>query len=375
MDLVRKGRPTLLLAVTGIAFGTVAPAGAEDPVSAPTACGQIREDKAGDQVIYPTPFVGLTAQAMKGPDNMDARRYWFALDKTADGKPRVTVNIQVTNLNNDVAPEVRLGNVRYMVEMTTTGDVGWVAAFNKKGTWSFAYGAAQRVPASVPQAGGTSVLLMETATTGRLFPGPDGVIQIDVPLDPALIRDGLVFKGSYLDIYPDSGNSYYSDRLPDDGVAADMKATECTVAPTPSPEATPTASAEPTATPPSDPPQQAPQPRPAPQPQPAPHQSVARQPLTKLPIKAAASLGSATKARKGVRVKVSSTRTITDLVVQVRKGKTVIAAGRMKRLNGTASLQLKVKTGRLKAGKYRLEAIGLVDGESLRYSRAVGLKK
>jgi hypothetical protein len=371
MDVVRKGRPALLLAVTGIAFGTVAPAGAEDPVSAPTACGQIREDKAGDQVIFPTPFVGLTAQAMKGPDNMDGRRYWFALDKTADGKPRVTANIQVTNLNNDVAPEVPLGNVRYMVEMATTGDVGWVAAFNKKGAWSFAYGAAQRVPASVPQAGGTSLLLMETATTGRLFPGPDGVIQIDVPLDPALITDGLVFKGSYLDIYPDSGTSYYSDRVPDDGAAADMKATDCTA----SPEATPTASAEPTATPAPDPPQQAPQPQPQPEPQPAPHQPVARQPLTTLPIKAGASLGSVRKARKGVKVKVSSTRTITDLVVQVRKGKTVIAAGRMKSLNGTALLQLKVKTAKLKAGKYRLEAIGLVDGESLRYSRAVGFKK
>ena len=94
-------------------------------------------------------------------------------------------------------------------------------------------------------------------------------------------------------------------------------------------------------------------------------------------MKVAKALGSAKKAakRRSLALKVSSTQEISNLVVHLKKGSKVLGSGRLASLNGKRTLKLRLKSRRLKAGKYTIAATGTVDGRSLSAHQAVRLSK
>jgi hypothetical protein len=224
-------RIKLMLLTAGLAVMVASgtqPAGAED--AKPTPCnGMLLKDKAGDQTIAP---VGGGSASLphgsKGPDNLDVRGLFFNYAPGADGKPVLTANIVIENLTATVPAEARSGQVRYLVDFGTMGDVAYLTAVLKSSGWSFVYGES----VDIPDPGG-SAQLQEAATKGRVFEGPQGVIQIEMPpsakVEPGTNMTGVITRVS-------AGNEetlFVSDQAPDGGTAA---AVPYTVTPCPAAE-------------------------------------------------------------------------------------------------------------------------------------------
>src|SRR5688500_12254190 len=106
----------------------IAAADAQDPKPVPCN-GLLIKDSAGDQDVAPIGGGGAGGPlASKGPDNIDIRGLFFNLTPGADGKPVLTANVQITNLTKDVPPEAHEGEVRYLVDFATLGDVAYLTA-------------------------------------------------------------------------------------------------------------------------------------------------------------------------------------------------------------------------------------------------------
>jgi hypothetical protein len=130
-------------------------------------------------------------------------------------------------------------------------------------------------------------------------------------------------------------------------------------------------------TPPPPPPPPPAQPAPAPAPAPA---------FSTLPFKAAATLGSAKKAKKKPSLIFSATagETITGLTVQLLSGKPgtkqkVVGTAKVATFNkGTGKVTLKMSkkvAKKLKKGSYTLASRGTVNGQALQVTQAVKIKK
>ena len=209
-----------------------------------------------------------------------------------------------------------------------------------------------------------------TETTGRVFPGPDGIIQIDFPADEAIKVGAEITPDVYAGVWTPTldgttGAWFYSDHAPED----DTKPYAVTACPeeAPAPVAEPASLTE-TVAPAGSNPQ--PTAGPSPAAQPAPATTVAT-----LPFKAAPSIGSAKKVNKkrAIALKVTASKVISGLGLQLKKGSKVVATGRLASLSGTKTIKLKVGKKKLKKGSYTLLATGTVDGQALSATQTVTL--
>lgn len=192
------------------AIGAIAASAGAQSAAAPAPCtGFVATDPKGDQIAYPNPGVGLGATAAAGPDTVDIRGLFFNYKKGADGKPALTANVQLTNLDTAIPAGAASDAVTYFVDFApAVGDVSWVEGKNDGGTFGFTYGKVQRAP------DGTGTIAVETATTGNVYPGPNGIVEIAVPLDASGAKTGTKMEG----IYASSAYDYYapSDDAPDE---------------------------------------------------------------------------------------------------------------------------------------------------------------
>jgi hypothetical protein len=190
------------------------------------------KDTDGDQDIAPIGggSAGLP-HGTKGPDNMDVRGLFFNFAPGADGKPVLTANIVIENLTKTVPAEARAGEVRYLVDFGTQGDVAYLTAKLTSSGWSFIYGAVT----DIPDPGGT-VQILEAEAKGRVFEGPQGVIQIEMPAS-AKVEAGTKMTGVITRVSAgDAEVIFVSDQAPDGGVDAAVPYT-VTACPAPAPPA------------------------------------------------------------------------------------------------------------------------------------------
>ena len=374
MTLVRTRAPhALIILVAAIAALMCWAADARAQGAAPAPCtGMIFTDPEGDEDAGPDAVNPFSLADMPSPLNRRGQDPYLDITGAffnyadAGGKKVLTANIKLRDLVPTVPAESYEGAVQYIADFDAIGAVEWVRAVYDGSAWAFDYGLLEeedRPPTP-------------TATTGRVFTGPGGVVQIDFPVVPE-IAGGLVIEGiqAITGMWAPSADGrtslwFYSDIAPDDdegtytvedcpASASQTPQNDTPTKPGPSPSAPPPAS--------SNPPAAGGQQQPGPT-------HVNR---TTLPFTTGKSLGSARKAAKKRRLvfKARASATITKLVVQLRKGRKVVGTAKAATFSGTRKLKLKLKSRKLKKGAYKLVATGTVDGRPLGYSRKVTLKK
>jgi len=219
----------------GLAAFAAAPAFAEEePAPAPakpaSCTGNLITDPAGDASNF-APDSPQTEFVSESPKNMDIRETFFAYTTGADGKKKLTVNLVVENLDTSPSGEVYSSSQNWEVLFDRPDELTYTArAILKDGKFSFQFDHfVPKVP--IPSVGelGTT----ETATTtGRTFPGPKGIISIDIPTDLILDwKETQAFNAirAYSEVeYAEQ--AFYSDRAPD-ASTSDPKytLTECVV--------------------------------------------------------------------------------------------------------------------------------------------------
>jgi hypothetical protein len=328
------GRTTgLALALVVIASVFVGAAGAVDDSKPTATCGLAYKDASGDQA---------NAQAVEGlTDSTEILNGFINYDATK-GKDATTFNVTVKNLKAEVpAGATSMSWNSYMdLDDDTRHFVRAIIDFS--GEVVYEYGTFQPNPTGVGLSG---VSQYNGDTTGKLFEGPEGVIQVVVPEDIA--KPGAHLKHVYSAsgqgrTLPASGApqgqrgvSAVADTAPDNG-ADDQQKFSFTVEPCAgaAPSETPTVT-------PSETPTGSPTPNPG--------------GPTTLPIK----VSGKTKApkKKSLKVKLKATEQITKLVAQLRKGKKVLGRGKLAKLNKKGTLKLKL-TRKAKKGKYLLDLAG-----------------
>ena len=214
-------------AVAGLASIAAVPAQAG---SAPPCGRLLAADAAGDATRYLTPGAGFGFgfTSAPAPENMDLVGFAVERKPRPGGRPRTTIDLVVRNLATAL-PESMPTGVRYTLEFDTVGDVTWARATLRDGEFSFTYGEVQRLPGSVPRAGGQGYSVNAEPTTGRIVEGASGVIQIDVPDDVGWV-DGTVLTGMEVTVAAEGYRT--TDRLPDRG-STDATVQTCAVPPPP----------------------------------------------------------------------------------------------------------------------------------------------
>ena len=162
----------LLLVGTTAALLAVCPAAA---TANPVPCGDpTMTDEPGDQFFEPTGLGGINGNFNKlghaAPDNVDITSLFFTVDAATGA---VDANIQVTNLDKTLpSPTDSQGGIYYYAVYSYDGATRFVKAVNADGAnVTYAYG-------NVDENG---VYTTEGETTGALFEGANGVVQIRVP--------------------------------------------------------------------------------------------------------------------------------------------------------------------------------------------------
>ena len=335
--------PLLALAATTItAVAGSGPAAAVDETK-PTACsGLTFKDASGDSISDPTGLeIGLEGP---GPANTDILSGWF---NTRNGE--TTANIEIADLTTDIPPESP-GGLWYYMEFNGGRYVR--AAVQETGV-TYKFGQYD---------GETGVYTNQGDTTGKLFEGPNGVVQIVVPADIAKPGTKLAGPFAHADFITgaddQAGLNAPSDSGPDDkSPGKSYTVAECPAAGAPAPTDPGTGTG--TGTDPGT-------------------GTGSDQGTGELPFRTATTLGKARKAKKGRKftIKVASTQHLTDLVVSLYgksgAGKPFMS-GKLASLNGTAKMKLKVAR-KAKRGKYVLKATGNVDGQARSIVRRVRLK-
>lgn len=208
--------PRKLLALAALTLLAVPIAGAGAQDAKPTPCtGILLKDGAGDQDVAPVGGGGAgTPIASPGPDNIDIRGLFFNFAPGADGKPVLTANIQINNLTKDVPAEAREGEVRYLVDFGTQGDVASVTAILDSDGFRFVAAKVTDLPDPL---GG--VQIVEEEIKGAAFEGKDGVLQLEIP-ESAAIKDGTEMTGVITRVsLGDNSVIFVSDQAPDGGTA------------------------------------------------------------------------------------------------------------------------------------------------------------
>jgi hypothetical protein len=276
--------------------------------------GALITDKAGDVVDR----LGGAA------DNLDVTSV-FIKDEPAKGAEAVTANIVVKNLSTDVPA----GN---------TG-ITWIVYYDLNGTTYFVRAVHDLTGATVFEHGSfidvggvTSVSPRDSDVPGKLFEGPDGVLQLVIPAADA--KPGTQLKNVYaetrevLQVVPSNvptptrGLGAVADDAPDSGGRSYTVApAACAAAGAPKPGA-PAAGAA-------------------------------------VKLKLATKSVAAKQAKKGksLALKISSSGKVTGLKATLKKGKASVGAGKLASLDGTGTLKVKLSKT-LKKGSYTLSLAG-----------------
>lgn len=311
-------------------------AGAQETKPVPTSCaGLTFTDAAGDQSFTPTRVQGQTVpSARKARENLDVLDGFFRYVPEG-GKNVLTANIHIANLDKELEEGATSAGWYFKFKL---GDVlNYVLAeVDGEGAVTYSYGT---------QAG---TQLTETgATTGKLFEGPDGIVQIVVP--SALKLDGKTLATPYAvagfiegtgPVGPFGGASLSNtaDNGPDDTTKGkNFVATPCAEAGTQTPISGGTGGGgggtTPGGTPGGTPP--------------------AAGPAT-LDLKVTVPKLSAKKLKKSKRftVKLQAGESITGLAAKLLKGKKAVGTGRLASIAPGAG-KLKLKLARKAAKKFK----------------------
>jgi hypothetical protein len=322
--VIRSKRPFVALAVAAASIacaaiawvGPVAAQTSGTPV--PDCSGNVFKDTAGDQGIPQ----GAVPIIPAGP-NLDITAVFFRYDTDPEAKTPVTVNIQVSNLSKDLP----LGSnaASWYAEWTVADVIYYAKAdLDDAGTVVYDYGIDD------PTTGLTS----SGPTTGKLFEGDNGVVQIRVPQAGAKATDGSVLKESVAHTSVTlPGLLVFADNAPDTGTAKNYTVAQC---PGTGPTPPPTTGTPPPAT-----------------------------TSTVLPVKLVTSSAKTsktkTKAGKSLSLKLQSTEQVTGLKGTLKKGSTSYGSGKLATLNGKGTLKIKLKKA-LKKGTYKLKLTGTTAG-------------
>jgi hypothetical protein len=334
--------PALLIASLIAALVVAMPASAvSDTKPVPGCNGLAFKDAVGDAIDDPT---GLGAGSEKAEAYADITGGFFLTDAK-----ETTANIQVADLKATV-PAGAGQTVYYMFFELPGGTEELVKAEVTAAGTSFFYGTYDEATGTYTKGGDT---------TGKLFEGKDGIVQVVVPAEWA--KAGATLNNTHADVdfirgaNDEAGLNTHSDRAPDAGAGGKKHVVApCPAGGAPAPGGTP-----------------APGSTPAPGTTPAPASGP-------LPVNLPISLGKAAKAKKGKKIvlKLRSTKPVTNLKVEILaksgKGK-ALATGKLKSINGAGKVTLKVAKA-LKKGKYTLRATGTVDGRSATVARQSAAK-
>lgn len=320
-------RPFLTAMTTMTLLATPAPALAQGAPPAPGCFGVQATDKAGDNVN------GLDSS--QGSPSSDLIAGWISTEGA-----KAFANIQVDHLTEGEvdAPYVAIG---WEFMMTTSAGSRFVRAYHDRtGITKFTWGE-PRVVTEDPVGSGIG-----GTTTGTLFPGKGGVIQIELPVQEADFgaKPGTVLKGFALEVrqwvslpaaVPNTGLPLVSPAPIYDEAAGKGTVTlgPCPTAPAPGAPGGP-AAPEPVA--------------------PTTPRAGAFDVKVKVPKL------SAKKLAKAKKFTVKLTGNATELVATVRKSATggkALASGKLAKLAGSGKLTLKTK-GKLKKGSYVLAFSG-----------------
>jgi hypothetical protein len=332
--MIRRLLPALLslLALAAI-VGATAGAQGTATAPAPSSCAQIQNDAPGDGT---SKVFGQETGA--GPANLEITRSWF---ETIKGK--TTVNIQVKDLNEKISSGDVTSILWYAVWEFPSGTVHFVSATSDGTAVTFDYGS---------QVGTT--FSSDGQTTGKMFPGPNGVMQIVVPTEVGGGKGGNKLEAAYTITYEGRGAatpvaSFTSlgavDSAPDDTTAGKTYTVTSCDAGTPAPGATPDPASTPApgtgGTP--NPPGSTPPP--------------AGKPVSNntLAVTVTKTIGSAKKAKKGKTLiaALKSKQKISNLQGTLLKGKTVVGKGTLASFTSKGKLKLKLSKA-LKKGSYTL---------------------
>jgi hypothetical protein len=315
------GFVSAVIAIGAIGLGSVGPAGAVDDTK--PDCKLLFSDAPGDNanMLVPAPFTSAATDALGGFIKYDA------------AKGGATFNIVV----KDLAATVPAGYTTVAWVGNYTGPDGtarWVRAVaDFTGGVTFERG--QTIDAVA-----TTLSLYEGTTPGKMFEGPNGVVQVAIPD----LKEGDALNPVYVNILqgqltlppqtqaPTRGTSWIMDVAPDGGEASAVKTV---VGPCAGGASAPAAAGG-TKTP-----------------------STGTAPPTgnrKLPVKLVTTSAKAKKKASTLALKLSSSEAIKGIGAQLRKGKSVLGKGSLASLSGSGTIKLKVKA--LKKGSYTLDLVG-----------------
>jgi hypothetical protein len=313
----------LALAVAGtyalVASFAVPARALDDTKPTPTCAGMDFTDPKGDAAID---FVGLGIGAMSAPDNLDITGGFFKYDADSTGTASLTANIQVSNLSKEIPTAADASS--WTFRWTVAGTVYYLLAeVGSDGTPTFEYGTVDGV--QLTKAGNTK---------GKFFEGVDGVIQIAVPQAGTKATDGAKLTTPYTTASATYGPGpsllITADNGPDSQAGKTYEVAQCPSIATPS-TSTPGTGTETT-----------------------PGTSSGVLPVTLLTSSARAS-----KAKKGksLSFKLKSTEEITGVTAKLKKGSTFYGTANLAKVNGSATLKMKLKKA-LKKGTYKLNLTG-----------------
>lgn len=313
-------RLSAITAAGALALAAAAPAGAVDDAKPTAPCGSQFKDKAGD-----TAEVAGTDGSM---DNVDFTG-GFVKYEAAKGPEATTVNLLIKDLNK--TPPTGSNGITWLARFGTADGERWVRAFvDFAGVESFEYGHYEPTPA-------TEFSIRDGATPGKLFEGPEGVVQLVIPEawgKAGAKLQGLVAQASVnRTVLPAAAPTPVRGGFTFE--ADNMSGGSWTVGPcgATSPVA-PVTSLNPAA--------------------PAAATPVGSGPL---PVKVLTKKVRALKKGKKLSLKVSASQPVKGFAVQVVKKNKQLAFGKASTLSGTKTLKLKLKSA-LKKGTYVVDLRG-----------------
>jgi hypothetical protein len=167
---ISSRRRATLAAFSALAVAGLAP-GLAEAATKPVKCDKeyLIEDAPGDQIAAPLGGLGSTTHSHPAPDNADITNVFLNFTKGV-----LTANIQLTDANLTLpSPTDTQGGLNYYLVYSLDGAVRFVRATNQTGTdITFAYGTID------PD---TGVYTTDGDTTGKLFQGKNGIVQIVIP--------------------------------------------------------------------------------------------------------------------------------------------------------------------------------------------------
>jgi uncharacterized protein YaiE (UPF0345 family) len=299
--------PLLAATIAAAAFALVAwlaaPAGAQSAAAPKPDCsGLAFTDPPGDQGL--PQGVGIVPA---GP-NLDITGAFFRYDTDQDAKSPVTVNIEVSDLDKSIP----LGGTTasWYAEWTYKDVVYYVkASVDTAGTETYTGGTDD------PTQGLDEAL----TTSGKFYPGPNGIVQIFIPQGATKANDGNRLTQTLAHTSVDiPGFLLFADNAPEAGSGKTYTVAQC--------------------------------PGTGPKP-------------VLMPIKLLTSTVKASKAKKGksLSLRVTSPDSLTDIKATLKKGSSTYGTGKLETLDVAGTLKVKLKRS-LKKGTYKLNLTGQTNG-------------